>query len=75
MNALEKLYLDEIIPMIQRGLCASVLTQVSDVEDETNGLLTYDRQILKADRARMEAVAKALFSAFEEQTGLSEESE
>ncbi|MBQ3489743.1 MAG: glycoside hydrolase family 2 [Clostridia bacterium] len=72
MNALERLYLDEIVPMIQRGLCAAVLTQVSDVEDETNGLLTYDRQVLKADRARMNAIAETLFSVFENQTSGSE---
>ena len=29
------------------GLCAAVYTQVSDVEDELNGLLTYDRRELK----------------------------
>ena len=51
--------------MIERGLCASVLTQVSDVEDETNGLLTYDRQLLKIDPERMRAVSRTLFSAFE----------
>lgn len=34
-------------PAVDSGLCATVLTQVSDVEDETNRLFTYDRQILK----------------------------
>ncbi|MBE6666523.1 MAG: glycoside hydrolase family 2 [Ruminococcaceae bacterium] len=67
MNALEKLYLDEVIPMIERGLCATVLTQLSDVEDETNGLLTYDRQVLKTDGKRMVDISKTLFNAFEEQ--------
>lgn len=42
-------YLDEVIPQIKKGLCATVYTQVSDVEDETNGLLTYDRKVLKVD--------------------------
>lgn len=46
-NALIDLYEKEVIPAIKSGLSASVLTQVSDVEDETNGLLTYDRKILK----------------------------
>ncbi len=45
--ALRRLYLDEVIPHIEKGLCATVYTQVSDVEDETNGLLSYDREILK----------------------------
>lgn len=32
------------------GLCASVYTQITDVETETNGLMTYDREILKIDK-------------------------
>ncbi len=66
-DALEKLYLDEVIPMIKRGLSAAVYTQVSDVEDETNGLLTYDRQILKVSHDRMNEIAKKLEKAFEDQ--------
>lgn len=31
----------------EQGLCAAVYTQLSDVEDETNGLLTYDRRVMK----------------------------
>ena len=42
-----RLYTDEILPLVDKGLCASVYTQVSDVEDETNGLFTYDRRVLK----------------------------
>ena len=64
-DALEKLYLDEVAQMIGRGLCAAVYTQVSDVEDETNGLLTYDRQILKVSPERMTNIAKALGVAFD----------
>ncbi len=67
-DAFENLYLNEVIPMIERGLSAAVYTQVSDVEDETNGLLTYDRQVLKVDPERMTSIAKTLNEAFEEQT-------
>ena len=67
-DALEKLYLDEIVPCIQQsGLCATVLTQVSDVEDETNGLVTYDRRVCKVNAARMQAMAKTLSDAFDGQ--------
>ena len=67
-DALEKLYLDEIVPCIQQsGLCATVLTQVSDVEDETNGLVTYDRHVCKVNAARMQAIAKTLSDAFDGQ--------
>nr|MBQ4319463.1 glycoside hydrolase family 2 [Clostridia bacterium] len=64
MTALESLYLDEVVPMIQKGLSAAVLTQVSDVEDETNGLFTYDRQVLKVDVKRMQAIADEVYAAF-----------
>ena len=59
-NALVKLYGEEIKPLISKGICALVYTQVSDVEDETNGLLTYDRQILKADPERLKALMDSL---------------
>ena len=45
--AVTRLYTEQIFPAIGRGLCASVYTQLSDVEDETNGMVTYDRKILK----------------------------
>jgi hypothetical protein len=38
------------------GLCAAVYTQITDVETEANGLLTYDREVLKVDLARVAAV-------------------
>ena len=67
-DALEKLYFDEIIPSIKNGgLCATVLTQVSDVEDETNGLVTYDRRVCKVEPDRMQAMAKKLNEVFESQ--------
>jgi len=64
-KALDKLYRDEIIPMIDRGLCATVLTQVSDVEDETNGILTYDRQVIKTDKETMTKLWTDIKRAFE----------
>ena len=60
--ALEKLYREGILPQIRRGLCGCILTQVSDVEDETNGLVTYDRMVLKADREEMQALARDLMA-------------
>jgi beta-galactosidase/beta-glucuronidase len=66
-DALRKLYLDEVIPMIDRGLCAAVYTQVSDVEDETNGLLTYDRQVLKIDTEMMKDISDRVITEFNAQ--------
>ena len=60
MDALERLYLDEIVPARDAGLCAAIYTQLSDVEDETNGLLSYDRAVCKADEARMRMIAEKL---------------
>ena len=45
-----------IIPAIKDGLAATVYTQVSDVESEINGLLTYDRRVLKVDPDMVRAV-------------------
>ncbi len=47
LSAFGKLYETEIIPAKQDGLAASIYTQLSDVEDELNGLMTYDREIVK----------------------------
>ena len=60
MDALERLYLEQIVPAREQGLCAAIYTQVSDVEDETNGLLSYDRKVCKVEEARMHEIAKKL---------------
>ena len=62
-NALVKLYEDEIIPAVEKGLCGAVYTQVSDVEDETNGLLSYDRKVCKVSSERMKRISNALTAA------------
>ena len=62
-EALEKLYLEQIVPGVKQGICASVYTQISDVEDETNGLLSYDRKVCKVDAAQMRKIAQALQDA------------
>jgi len=46
---LEKMWIDELIPAKQAGLAASVYTQLSDVEQEANGLITFDRKFIKPD--------------------------
>ena len=48
-NTYKHLYNRVIIPQIKDGLCAAVYTQLTDVEDELNGLLTYDRKACKID--------------------------
>ena len=43
-------------PPSAQGLSATVYTQLSDVEDETNGLLTYDRRVVKIEASNVRAV-------------------
>lgn len=59
-DAFVKLYEDEIIPQIGTGLCGAIYTQLSDVEDETNGLVSYDRRVIKMNPERLRAVAEKL---------------
>lgn len=55
-DAIVKTYRNKIIPGIKKGLCASIYTQVSDIEDEINGLMTYDRMILKVNPDKIKAM-------------------
>ena len=59
-ETVEKLYLEEVLPQVDRGLCAAIYTQLSDVEDEINGVVTYDRRVLKLMPETMLPVAEAL---------------
>ena len=64
-KAVSKLYLEEVLPCISKGLCAAIYTQVSDVEDEINGVVTYDRKLCKLTAQTMLPVAEALQNALE----------
>ncbi len=59
-EAVETLYTEQILPAKAAGLCAAIYTQVSDVEDETNGLLSYDRKVCKLSPERMLPIAELL---------------
>ena len=61
-DAIVALYLDEIKPYVKLGLSGAVLTQISDVEDETNGLVTYDRRLVKINPERIRRVMDELTS-------------
>ena len=62
-ESVDKLYREKVIPAAKMGLCAAIITQVSDVEDEINGFLTYDRKVNKADAQQMTAIAEELRKA------------
>jgi len=59
------LMMETILPQLKCGLSALVYTQVSDVEDEVNGLLTYDREVEKIAIADARAINDALAHEFE----------
>jgi len=51
----QRLY-DQLRPLIGKGLSAAIYTQLTDVEGEVNGLMTYDREVIKIDPARLAQV-------------------
>lgn len=55
-KAYERLFNNVIIPQIKDGLSATVYTQLTDVEDELNGLLTYDRELQKIDVDKLKEI-------------------
>ena len=57
---IERLYSEMILPAIGSGCCGCIYTQLSDVEDEINGLYSYDRKVCKVDKERMRTVAARL---------------
>ena len=61
-EALKKLWKNEIIPAKEQGLCAAIYTQLSDVQSEVNGIVTYDRQIVKVDVKALKALNDELIS-------------
>jgi len=53
--------LDNLRSLISDGLCAGVYTQTTDVEIEVNGLMTYDRAMIKMDVKKATAANKSLY--------------
>ncbi len=60
-KALEKLYIKKLKPLIKKGLSAAIYTQVSDVEEEVNGLFTFDRAVQKIDDETMRSLNIELY--------------
>ena len=59
------LYLEQALPLVKDGLCGLVYTQIADVEDETNGLLTYDRLTEKVDAQQLNEVLTLFTKEYE----------
>ncbi len=70
LNAYKKCYLEQLLPLISKeGLSVAVLTQFSDVEGETNGLVTYDREVIKIEPKDFKKLNQALYDEFKKTWG------
>lgn len=49
-------YAEQLLPFIEKGLSAAVYTQTTDVEEEINGLITYDRKVIKMNELRVKMI-------------------
>ena len=59
-------FINRIPALIQKGLSAAVYTQTTDVEVETNGLMTYDRKEIKMPVATLHALHQQLYTALKQ---------
>ena len=55
----------QVLPNLRHGLSASVYTQLSDVEEEVNGLFTWDRDVRKVDAERLRELNAEIRRVFE----------
>lgn len=63
LKAYRDLYRNQILPARRKGLCAAVYTQLTDVEDELNGLISYDRKVIKLPTERVREINEELAGA------------
>ena len=63
-KAIFNLYKNDVVDNIKNGLTGSIYTQVSDVEDEINGLLTYDRKVCKVKKETMLSIKNLIEKEF-----------
>lgn len=61
-----RMYEEMVMASLDEGLCGCIYTQLSDVEDETNGFYTYDRKVCKVDKNAILKMSEKLMESFEE---------
>lgn len=61
-ETIANMYRKMLIPAIVQGACGCIYTQLSDVEDEINGLYTYNRKVCKVEKEPMRKVAEELYA-------------
>jgi hypothetical protein len=55
-------FIDRFPDLIKKGLSAAVYTQTTDVEIEVNGLMTYDRKVVKMPEERLKKVHEKMYN-------------
>lgn len=60
-------YADELLRLIGCGFAAAVYTQTTDVEVEVNGLMTYDRKVVKVEEKRIREINRTICNSLNEQ--------
>lgn len=58
-------YSNQLYDMVKQGFSAAVYTQTTDVECEVNGLMTYDRKVIKLDETRVREANQRVCRALE----------
>jgi beta-galactosidase/beta-glucuronidase len=58
-------YGEELLRLIKAGFSAAVYTQTTDVEGEVNGLMTYDREIIKIEEKRVSDINKKICNSLD----------
>lgn len=67
-NKYAELIQRDVLPNIEKGLSAIIYTQLSDVEEEVNGLMTYNREVVKVDSEDFNNINKMVYRKFDELT-------
>ena len=63
-----RLWEEEIYPNLKKGLSSAIYTQTSDIEEEINGVMTYDRKVDKLIPEEVYKLNQKLYQIFEELT-------
>lgn len=63
-----RLWEDDILSNVKNGLSSTIYTQLSDIEEEVNGLITYDRKVDKIDIDVIKEINSSIQKEFAEIT-------
>ena len=64
----KRLWEEEVYPNLERGLSSTIYTQTSDIEEEINGLMTYDREENKFVEEELKSLHARLYEMFDDMT-------